>query len=44
MKVRREAAWDTAKEEIVGDREANQRLVHPHRKFWNAELKVPRVS
>ena len=40
LKTRRKLTWDAAKEEIVGDSEANQLLVRPYRKPWDAELKA----
>jgi predicted dehydrogenase len=44
MKVGRKIVWDAAKEEIVGDPEANALLVRPYRKPWDAELKALGVS
>jgi predicted dehydrogenase len=44
MKVGRKLAWDAAKEEVVGDPEANRLLVRPYRKPWDAELRALGVS
>lgn len=38
MKTGRKIVWDAEKEEIIGDPEANQLLVRPYRKPWDAEL------
>jgi hypothetical protein len=34
MKVGRMLHWDAAKEECIGDKEANQLLTKPYRKPW----------
>jgi predicted dehydrogenase len=40
LKTGRKLVWDAQKEEIIGDSEANQMLVRPYRKPWDAELKA----
>jgi predicted dehydrogenase len=40
LKTGRKIAWDTAKEQIVGDAEANEMLVRPYRAPWDRELKA----
>ena len=37
--VGRKVTWDSAKEEIVGDREANARLERPYRQPWDTVLR-----
>ena len=44
LKTGRKLAWDAQKEEIVGDPEANELLVRPYRKPWDAELKPSGLS
>jgi len=44
LKTGRKLVWDAAKEEVVGDPEANQLLVRPYRKPWDAEMKALGVS
>jgi hypothetical protein len=44
LKTGRKLVWDAAKEEIAGDPEANQLLVRPYRKPWDAELKALGVA
>jgi hypothetical protein len=40
MRTGRKITWDADKEQIVGDPEANARLVRPYRKPWDAELRA----
>jgi predicted dehydrogenase len=40
LKTGRKLVWDAAKEEIVADPQANQMLVRPYRKPWDAELRA----
>ncbi len=40
MKLGRSVRWDDAKEEIVGDREAQKMLVREYRAPWDKELKA----
>ncbi len=40
MKLGRTLRWDDAKEEIIGDREANRLLVKEYRAPWDRELKA----
>jgi predicted dehydrogenase len=40
LRTGRKLRWDPAKEEIIGDAEANAMLVRPYRKPWDAELKA----
>lgn len=44
LKTGRKLTWDASKEEIKADSEANQLLVRPYRKPWDAELKALGVS
>jgi hypothetical protein len=44
LKTGRKLVWDAAKEEIIGDPEANQLLVRPYRSPWDAELKTLGVA
>jgi predicted dehydrogenase len=39
MKVGRKLAWDSRKEEVIGDREANTLLERPYRKPWDSVLR-----
>jgi predicted dehydrogenase len=38
LKTGRKLVWDSAREEIVGDKEANAMLVRPYRAPWDREL------
>ena len=38
LRLGRKLRWDPDQEEILGDREANQMLVRPYRKPWDAVL------
>jgi hypothetical protein len=40
LRAGRKMVWDAAKEEIVGDPEANRMLTRPYRKPWDAELRA----
>ncbi len=40
LKIGRKLNWDGAKEQIVGDPEANKMLVRPYRTPWDKELKA----
>jgi predicted dehydrogenase len=40
LRTGRRLVWDTAKEEITGDLEANKLLVRPYREPWDKELKA----
>ena len=44
LRLGRKLVWDAEKEEVVGDREANNMLTRPYRAPWNAELKALRVA
>jgi hypothetical protein len=39
LQLGRKLVWDGEKEEIVGDREANARLVRPYRQPWDDVLR-----
>ena len=40
LKTGRKIVWDAAKEQIVGDKEANEMLVRPYRSPWDKELRA----
>jgi predicted dehydrogenase len=40
LKIGRKVVWDSAKEQIVNDAEANDMLVRPYRAPWDKELKA----
>jgi predicted dehydrogenase len=40
LRTGRKIVWDAAKEQIVGDKEANAMLVRPYRAPWDAELRA----
>ena len=40
LKIGRKLVWDAAREEIVGDKEANQMLERPYRAPWDRELRA----
>lgn len=40
LKTGRKIVWDSAKEQIIGDAEANAMLVRPYRAPWDRELKA----
>ncbi len=42
--VGRKITWDARKEQIVGDREANEMLTRPYRKPWDKELRNLKVT
>jgi predicted dehydrogenase len=44
LRVGRKITWDAKKEQIVGDREANEMLTRPYRKPWDKELRGLRSS
>jgi predicted dehydrogenase len=44
LKTGRKLVWDAAKEQVVGDREANRMLERPYRKPWDAELRALKVG
>jgi predicted dehydrogenase len=39
LRVGRKITWDAQKEQIVGDREANEMLTRPYRQPWDKELR-----
>jgi predicted dehydrogenase len=40
LRVGRKITWDAAKEQIVGDPEANEMLTRPYRQPWDAQLRA----
>jgi predicted dehydrogenase len=40
LKTGRKLIWDGAKEEVVGDTEANSQLIRPYRQPWDKELRA----
>ena len=44
LRLGRKLRWDAAKEEIVGDAEANRHLVRPYRAPWDSELRALHVG
>jgi predicted dehydrogenase len=44
LKTGRKLVWDAQKEQIVNDLQANEMLVRPYRKPWDAELKALGIS
>jgi hypothetical protein len=42
--TRRKLVWDAQKEQVVNDPQANEMLVRPYRKPWDAELKALGIS
>ena len=44
LRLGRKLVWDADKEQIVGDREANDMLTRPYRLPWDTELKALRVT
>jgi len=43
LKLGRKLRWDAAREEVIGDAEANAMLSRPYRQPWDAELKALRA-
>jgi predicted dehydrogenase len=44
LRLGRKLKWDAAKQEVIGDKEANAMLLRPYRKPWDAELKALKVA
>jgi predicted dehydrogenase len=44
LRVGRKLTWDAAKEQIVGDPQANAMLTRPYRKPWDAQLRALGVT
>jgi len=44
LRIGRKITWDAKKEQIVGDRQANEMLTRPYRKPWDKELRNLKVS
>jgi hypothetical protein len=40
LRTGRKLVWDATREEIVGDKQANEMLVRPYRKPWDQELRA----
>lgn len=40
LRIGRKLTWDAAKEQIVGDPQANEMLTRPYRKPWDAQLRA----